>query len=50
VASCVYQNQNITSLVAHKNIWGMQFHVEKSGATGLLMLKQFLSFAGDFKC
>jgi len=36
--------------VAHKNIFAMQFHVEKSGEAGLRLLKEFLSVEGVTKC
>lgn len=31
----------LTAAVAHKNVYGMQFHPEKSGDTGLAILKAF---------
>jgi glutamine amidotransferase len=34
-------DQKISSLVIKNNIWGVQFHPEKSGLNGLLFLKQF---------
>jgi glutamine amidotransferase len=30
------------SVVEHENVWGAQFHPEKSGANGLKMLQNFL--------
>jgi glutamine amidotransferase len=34
-------DQKISSLVIKNNIWGVQFHPEKSGLNGLVFLKQF---------
>ena len=34
-------DQKISSLVIKNNIWGVQFHPEKSGLNGLLFLKEF---------
>ena len=34
----------ITAIVARDNIIGTQFHPEKSGATGLKMIENFLRF------
>jgi glutamine amidotransferase len=35
-------HQPVTSIVGSKNVYGMQFHPEKSGETGLKLLNQFL--------
>ena len=40
VATCEY-GANITAAVAKDNIFGCQFHPEKSGETGLAILKNF---------
>jgi glutamine amidotransferase len=32
------------SVVAHDNIWGMQFHPEKSGEDGLALVKRWVDF------
>lgn len=40
VASCNYGGQ-VTAFTANKNVFGAQFHPEKSGKTGLLMLENF---------
>lgn len=41
-ANCRYGETNITAVIGHENVWGTQFHPEKSGKTGLLILKNFL--------
>lgn len=38
-----YSGQNFLSLVEHKNIIGVQFHPEKSGKSGLMLLKNFIN-------
>lgn len=43
VASCDY-GVKITAAVAHKSVWGTQFHPEKSSTVGMQILKNFLSF------
>jgi len=40
-----------TAAACRENIYAMQFHVEKSGETGIDLLRSFLKLkAGDFKC
>ena len=41
VADCVYK-EPFTAIVQKNNIYGMQFHPEKSAETGMLLLKNFL--------
>ena len=41
LARCQY-GQDFTAIVQHKNIYGMQFHPEKSADTGLKLLNNFL--------
>lgn len=41
VANCNY-GQNLAAIVQKNKIYGMQFHPEKSAATGLILLKNFL--------
>lgn len=38
------------SMIAHKNIFATQFHIEKSGAAGLKLLKNFALIAGGSIC
>ena len=45
LAATEYAGLEFVSFVAHENVWGMQFHVEKSGATGLELMKAFCAFA-----
>ncbi len=40
IATCEY-GADLTAAVANGNIWGMQFHPEKSGEVGLKILKAF---------
>jgi imidazoleglycerol phosphate synthase glutamine amidotransferase subunit HisH len=40
---------NIPS-IAHKNIFAAQFHIEKSGAVGLKLLRNFALMAGGKLC
>ena len=37
-----YQEFQIPAIVQYKNIYGFQFHPEKSGNEGLNLLKKFL--------
>ncbi|MFJ1267964.1 imidazole glycerol phosphate synthase subunit HisH [Legionella lytica] len=41
LARCEYSEQ-FTAIVNKDNVWGMQFHPEKSAQTGMLLLKNFL--------
>ncbi|WP_445665660.1 imidazole glycerol phosphate synthase subunit HisH [Fodinibius sp. AD559] len=41
VATCNY-TQDFTSVVCKDNFWGVQFHPEKSGKVGSLLLQNFL--------
>ncbi len=36
-----YGNVRVTGVVRHGNVWGTQFHPEKSGDTGLRLLRAF---------
>ena len=43
-ASCNY-GQKIVSIIQKENLWGTQFHPEKSQADGLNFLKQFATIS-----
>ncbi|MBC3242142.1 imidazole glycerol phosphate synthase subunit HisH [Pseudomonas lurida] len=42
VADCKYGGAAIAAVIENENIWGAQFHPEKSGKVGLSMLKTFV--------
>ena len=48
VAFCHYGTE-INAAIAEKNLWATQFHPEKSGKTGLLLLGNFLSLLRNFE-
>ncbi len=41
--------QPVPAIVSKNNIFGTQFHPEKSGETGLAILKEFIKIKGDIK-
>jgi len=41
LADCEYGGQRITALVGNDNVFGCQFHPEKSGPVGLMILSSF---------
>jgi len=44
-AVCDYAGNRLTAMVSHGNVFGCQFHPEKSGPVGLHILQQFLEVA-----
>ena len=42
LSDCLYGQQKIAAVIRRDNIYGCQFHPEKSGAVGLRMLHQFI--------
>ena len=43
IANCLYGGVSVTAIIGRNNIYGCQFHPEKSGVVGLKILRQFLS-------
>jgi len=42
-ADAVYAGQRISAAVHRGNVWGCQFHPEKSGSAGLTIVRRFLA-------
>jgi glutamine amidotransferase len=40
--ACCHYSEPFTAIIQKDNIWGMQFHPEKSAETGMTLLKNFL--------
>lgn len=49
IATAEYGSE-LTAAVASKNVFGCQFHPEKSGATGLAILRAFAEMKGEVEC
>ncbi len=47
VTSTSFHGQDFVATVEHGNIWGAQFHPEKSQTTGLALLKNFIHFVNS---
>ncbi len=43
VADCQYGGRTVLAAIGRENVWGCQFHPEKSGEVGLRVLKGFLT-------
>jgi imidazole glycerol-phosphate synthase subunit HisH len=43
LAQCEYEGMGITAAIQNENITGLQFHPEKSGESGLKILKSFIN-------
>jgi len=43
IADCLYGGNRISSVIGRRNVFGCQFHPEKSGEKGLQILKSFVS-------
>jgi glutamine amidotransferase len=46
LADCFYNGQRVTASVRFDNIYGVQFHPEKSGPAGQRMLRAFMQLPG----
>lgn len=42
IADCFYSGNRISAVIGNRNVFGCQFHPEKSGPIGLAILKNFL--------
>lgn len=42
IAHCLYENVQVVAIVGKGNVYGVQFHPEKSGENGLRLLKFFI--------
>jgi glutamine amidotransferase len=42
IADCLYGGVAVSAVIGHRNVFGCQFHPEKSGAVGLNILRAFL--------
>lgn len=49
VCNSDYQNVSFTSVIEKGNVFGTQFHPEKSGTTGLLIYKNFVDYISKRK-
>jgi glutamine amidotransferase len=43
IADCLYGGRKVAAAIGYGNVFGCQFHPEKSGEVGLRVLRQFLS-------
>ena len=50
LATSRYGNVDVTGVVRNGNVWGTQFHPEKSGTAGLRMLRRFAAWKGAGAC
>ena len=42
-ALCDYDDITVTAVIGRENVWGVQFHPEKSGSAGLNLLRRFMA-------
>ena len=46
IASASYGGEQVTAVAGRDNVWGTQFHPEKSSVVGMTMLKNFVDHKG----
>ncbi|ADH98617.1 imidazole glycerol phosphate synthase subunit HisH [Salisediminibacterium selenitireducens] len=46
IASAEYGGEQVTAVAGRDNVWGTQFHPEKSSVVGMTMLKNFVEYKG----
>jgi glutamine amidotransferase len=44
IADCLYGGVAISAVIGHRDVFGCQFHPEKSGAVGMKILRAFLEY------
>lgn len=42
IANCMHDDTVVAAVIGHDNVWGAQFHPEKSGKVGLSILSSFV--------
>lgn len=47
VLACTHYTRSFPCIVRHGNVWGCQFHPEKSSALGQRILKNFVNIVGE---
>jgi len=43
IANCQHDDTFVAAVIGHNNVWGAQFHPEKSGKVGLSILSSFVA-------